>query len=77
MEYGVKLRSGAKTKSSGSWKIEVVSTALAGSAIYRAVAGRTYSNQKSFTIDTTSSLSEADPSLLISLTWTRRSNSWN
>ena len=26
---------GAKTKSSGSWKIEVVSTALAGSATYR------------------------------------------
>lgn len=59
---------GAKTKSSGSWKIEVVSTALAGSAIYRAVAGNIYSNQKTFTIDPSTSLSEADPSLLISLT---------
>ena len=58
---------GAKTKSSGSWKIEVVSTALAGSAIYRAVAGSVYSNQKSFTIDPSTSLSEADPNLLISL----------
>ncbi len=59
---------GAKTKSSGSWKIEVVSTALAGSAIYRAVAGNIYSNQKTFTIDPSTSISEADPSLLISLT---------
>lgn len=58
---------GAKTKSSGSWKIEVVSTALAGSAIYRAVAGNIYSNQKTFTIDPSASLSEADPNLLISL----------
>ena len=58
---------GAKTKSSGSWKVEVVSTALAGSAIYRAVAGRVYSNQKTFTIDPSTSLSEADPNLLISL----------
>ena len=58
---------GAKTKSSGSWKIEVVSTALAGSAIYRAVAGSVHSNQKSFTIDPSTSLSEADPNLLISL----------
>ena len=57
---------GAKTKSSGSWKIEVVSTALAGSAIYRAVAGSVYSNQKSITIDPSTSLSEADPNLLIS-----------
>jgi GH25 family lysozyme M1 (1,4-beta-N-acetylmuramidase) len=59
---------GAKTKSSGSWKLEVVSTALAGSAIYRAVAGNLYSNQKTFTIDPSASLSEADPNLLISLT---------
>ncbi|MFM8446905.1 MAG: glycoside hydrolase family 25 protein, partial [Candidatus Nanopelagicaceae bacterium] len=58
---------GAKTKSSGSWKIEVVSTALAGSATYRAVAGRTYSNPHTFTIDPATSLSEADPNLLISL----------
>ena len=58
---------GAKTKSSGSWKVEVVSTALAGSALYRAVAGRVYSNQKTFTIDPSTSLSEADPNLLISL----------
>ena len=58
---------GAKTKSSGSWKIEVVSTALAGSAIYRAVAGNIYSNQKTFTIDPSASLSEADPNFLISL----------
>ena len=58
---------GAKTKSSGSWKIEVVSTALAGSATYRAVAGRVYSNQKTFTIDPSANLSEADPNLLISL----------
>ena len=58
---------GAKTKSSGSWKIEVFSTALAGSATYRAVAGRVYSNQKSFTVDPSATLSEADPNLLISL----------
>jgi GH25 family lysozyme M1 (1,4-beta-N-acetylmuramidase) len=58
---------GAKTKSSGSWKIEVVSTALAGSAIYRAVAGNIYSNQKTFAVDPSASLSEADPNLLISL----------
>lgn len=58
---------GAKTKSSGSWKIEVVSTALEGSAIYRAVAGNIYSNQRSFAIDPASSISQADPSLLISL----------
>ena len=58
---------GAKTKSSGSWKIEVVSTALAGSATYRAVAGNVYSNQKSFSIDPASSISQADPTLLITL----------
>jgi len=58
---------GAKTKSSGAWKIEVVSTALAGSATYRAVAGRIYSNQRTFTIDPAASLSEADPNLLIAL----------
>lgn len=58
---------GAKTKSSGSWKIEVVSTALAGSATYRAVAGNVYSNQKSFTIDPATSISQADPTLLITL----------
>ncbi|MFM8620614.1 MAG: glycoside hydrolase family 25 protein [Candidatus Nanopelagicaceae bacterium] len=58
---------GAKTKSSGSWKIEVVSTALAGSATYRAVAGRIFSNQRTFTIDPAYTLSEADPNLLISL----------
>jgi GH25 family lysozyme M1 (1,4-beta-N-acetylmuramidase) len=58
---------GAKTKSSGSWKIEVVSTALAGSAVYRAKAGNLYSNQKSFTVDPESSISQADPSLLIAL----------
>ena len=63
----IKTSLGAKTKSSGSWKIEVVSTALAGSATYRAVAGGTYSNQRTFTIDPTSSISEADPNLLISL----------
>ena len=58
---------GAKTKSSGSWKIEVVSTALAGSAIYRAVAGGIYSNQKSFAIDPDATITQADPSLLIAL----------
>ena len=58
---------GAKTKSGGSWKIEVVSTALAGSATYRAVAGRIYSNQKNFVIDPNATFSQADPSLLIAL----------
>ena len=58
---------GAKTKSSGSWKIEVVSTALAGSATYRAVAGNVYSNQKTFSIDPATSISQADPTLLITL----------
>lgn len=58
---------GAKTKSGGSWKIEVVSTALAGSATYRAVAGRIYSNQKSFVIDPDATITQADPSLLIAL----------
>lgn len=58
---------GAKTKSSGSWKIEVVSTALAGSAIYRAVAGNIYSNQRSFKVDPETYISQTDPSLLISL----------
>jgi lysozyme len=58
---------GAKTKSGGSWKIEVVSTALAGSARYRAVAGRIYSNQKSFVIDPDASITQTDPSLLIAL----------
>jgi lysozyme len=58
---------GAKTKSGGSWKIEVVSTALAGSATYRAVAGRTYSNQKNFVIDPDASITQTDPSLLIAL----------
>ena len=58
---------GAKTKSSGSWKIEVVSTALAGSATYRAVAGSIYSNQRTFTIDPATTITQADPSLLVSL----------
>lgn len=62
---------GAKTKSSGNWKIEVVSTVLAGSAKYRAVAaanGRNiYSATKALTIDSDTNISEADPSLLISL----------
>jgi len=58
---------GAKTKSSGSWKIEVVSTALEGSATYRAVAGRIYSNQRTFTIDPVTTISPADPALLLSL----------
>lgn len=58
---------GAKTKSSGSWKIEVVSTALAGSATYRAVANGIYSNQRTFVIDPASTISEADPAQLISL----------
>ena len=54
---------GTKTKSGGSWKIEVVSTALAGSATYRAVAGRIYSNQRTFSIDPATTLSEADPKI--------------
>ena len=58
---------GAKTKSSGSWKIEVVSTALAGSATYRAIAGSIYSNQRTFTIDPATTITQADPSLLVSL----------
>lgn len=58
---------GAKTKTSGSWKIEVVSTALAGSATYRAVANGIYSKQRTFTIDPATTLTEADPNLLISL----------
>lgn len=62
---------GAKTKIGGSWKIEVVSTILAGKANYRAVAtlgGRSiYSNTKPLTIDTDSQISIPDPTLLISL----------
>lgn len=60
-----------KSKLGGSWKIEVVSTILSGSATYRAIAkqsGRTiYSNSRSLKIDTDSQLSQADPSLLIAL----------
>ncbi|MEY4422300.1 MAG: hypothetical protein RL581_838, partial [Actinomycetota bacterium] len=58
---------GAKTKSSGSWKIEVVSTALAGSATYRAVAGSVYSNQRKFTIDPESAITQSDPTSMIEL----------
>ena len=58
---------GAKTKSSGSWKIEVVSTALAGSATYRAVAGSVYSNQRKFTIDPETAITQSDPTSMIEL----------
>ena len=61
----------AKTKLGGSWKLEVVSTVLSGSATYRAIAapyGRSlYSNTRSLVIDTDSQISQADPSLLITL----------
>jgi len=62
---------GAKSKSSGTWKVEVISTILAGSATYRALAnvnGRNiYSNLRSLNIDLGSAITTADPSLLISL----------
>jgi GH25 family lysozyme M1 (1,4-beta-N-acetylmuramidase) len=58
---------GAKTKSSGSWKIEVVSTALAGSATYRAVAGSTFSNQRKFSIDPKTTITQSDPATMIAL----------
>ena len=62
---------GAKTKSGGTWKIEVVSTILAGSANYRAIAfsgGRNiYSNTRALKIDTDTQISQADPALLIAL----------
>jgi lysozyme len=62
-----KTSMGTKTKSSGSWRIEAVSTALAGSATYRAVAGSIYSNQRTFAVDVSATISEADPNNLISL----------
>ena len=62
---------GAKSKASGTWKVEVISTILAGSATYRAIAnvnGRNiYSNLRSLNIDLGSVITTADPSLLISL----------
>ena len=61
---------GTRTKSSGTWKIEVVSTILAGSATYRAIAltsKNIYSNTRSLRIDSETQISQADPSLLISL----------
>ena len=60
-----------KTKLGGSWKVEVVSTVLSGSATYRAFAvsnGRAiYSNSKPLVIDAESEISQADPALLIKL----------
>lgn len=62
---------GAKTKTGGSWRIEVVSTVLSGNAKYRAIAapnGRNiYSNSKSLKIETEAQITEATPELLISL----------
>lgn len=62
---------GAKTKLGGSWKIEVVSTILAGSAKYRAIAapsGRNiYSNTRELKIDIDSEISQVSPETLIPL----------
>ena len=62
---------GAKSKAGGTWKVEVISTILAGSATYRAttnISGRNiYSNLRSLSIDLGSVITTADPSLLISL----------
>ena len=62
---------GAKSTSSGAWKVEVITTILAGSATYRATAkvnGRNiYSNLRSLNIDLGSVITTADPNLLISL----------
>ena len=62
---------GAKSKASGTWKVEVISTILAGSATYRATAtvnGRNiYSSSRNLSIDLGAVITTADPSLLISL----------
>ena len=61
---------GTRTKASGTWKIEVVTTILAGSANYRAIAvgsRNIYSNVRTLTIDANTQISQADPALLLSL----------
>lgn len=60
-----------KTKLGGSWKIELISTILAGRAKYRAVSaplGRNlYSSIRTLVIDPETNISTADPALLIAL----------
>ena len=56
-----------KTKSGGAWKITRMSTALSGSAKYRAVSNNIFSTTRTFSIDKASAITEADPNLLISL----------
>jgi len=57
------------TTSSGTWKIEVVATALDAKVSYRAVAfvgaKKVYSSTRSVTVQQTPEMSNADPALLI------------
>lgn len=63
---------GAKSKLGGSWRLEVISTALAGSAKYRAVttlAGKTLRSPiRELVIDPSATLSPSEPNQLIPLT---------
>lgn len=62
---------GAKSKLGGSWRLEVISTALAGSAKYRAVAnvgGLTLRSPiRELEIDHTTSIASTEPDVLIPL----------
>lgn len=63
---------GAKSKLGGSWRIEVISTALAASAKYRAVAsvgGRSVKSPiRELTVDHSATISGTEPNELIPLT---------